>query len=143
MTDVITTSLTVAAKVEALTEGLAKAAESENPVSFPQGLADLVRLLTAENQRLNEVLRNEIAVPPRRAISVTAAEYRDPGASVCNRTALLALDCMGDTWLHLLGDRFWQRLPSIPAPAEAERQAREREEEALRRHRIAQERAFR
>lgn len=142
MTDAIVTPPSILAKVETLRESLAKAAESENPVSFSQCLADLVRLLTSENQRLNETLRNEISVPQRRAVSISACEDRELGKDN-PRATVFALDHVGDVWRMRSGADYWERLPSIPTPVEAERQAREREEAALERHRIAQERAFR
>jgi len=142
MSDSITTPPGVLAKIETLKESLAKAAEAESPLSFSQGLADLVRLLTSENQRLNETLHDEIAVPPRRAVSITACEDRELGKENA-RATVFALDHVGDVWRMRSGADYWERLAPLPTPSEAERQAREREEEAMRRHRIAQERGFR
>jgi len=134
--DNVTTSPAIAKKIGDLTEGLAHAAESENSLDFSRGLASLVQTLTSENARLNAVLHDETAVPPRQPLSI-AAITRAPGEAF-----VIALDHLGGLWQHKIGSDHWERLPRLPTPAEAEEQARRREEADRERLRIARERGW-
>ena len=134
--DNVTTSPAVAAKIESLTESLAAAAESSNNLSFAKGLASLVQTLTAENARLNAVLHDETAVPPRQPLSLTAVT-RGQGEAF-----IVALDHLGGLWQHRIGSDHWERLPRLPTPSEAEEQSRQREEADRERLRISRERGW-
>lgn len=136
----VTTNPAVAEKLQEVIESLAAHAGSPSATKFSEGLADIVRVLTAENLRLNEVLRNETLVPPRRAVSIAAAENRTHGDDR-PKPVIFALDHVGDVWQHEFGATYWERLPHIPTPEQAEAEQRARDEDALRRHRAAQDRA--
>ena len=126
--------------LQAQLESLTAHAGSMNATVFSEGLAGIVRTLIAENLHLKEVLRDETATPPRRAVSIAAAEHRGFGDDR-PKPVLFALDHVGDTWQHEFGATYWQRLPHLPTPEQAEAEQRERDEDALRRHRAAQDRA--
>lgn len=138
----IFTSPAILADIERLRESLAAAAESDSPSAFAAHMGELARIQSVEIARLTSVLRNEVAVPPRKAVSICAAEDCDLGKDT-PRATVFALDHIGDVWRLRGGNSFWERLAPIPTPAEFEQQERERHEKEMAQHRALQERGFR
>ena len=132
----VMTNPAVAERLQEMIESLGAHAGSPNATKFSEGLASIVRVLTQENLRLNEVLRNETLVPPRQPLSVTAVTRADAAY-------VIALDHLGGFWQHRVGSDFWEALPRLPTPPEAEEQSRKRHEAEMARHRAAQERGYR